>query len=138
MSLTEELQLAGLTVIEGRDVGRTTAVSGFVVIYTGQDFGHSDELNVVCTAADASFFIDRSNRVWKLANGPRGGDNHCVIVVGAVDEDSATDGQKETLSALQAVLHAFYDLPDDLPPLELLSGDPEPSDEAVEDDPEDA
>lgn len=136
MSIADELRTAGLSVIEGRSgIGRTVGVSGVVSRITGtaKTVRADSDLNDIVVPARGVAYIERSGRVWLLADGPVVGDE-AVVWIAAYRESDITASQLDSLAAVEAALSAVYALsPVAVPePTDLAATDesaPDPDDE---------
>lgn len=111
MSIADELRTAGLTVIEGRPgIGQTNAVSSIDVVATGTGKSHegADDINNVVSPARGVAYVERSGRVWLLADGPVMPGP--AVVFQAQYRDDATDEQTDATAVAVAVLGAVYGL----------------------------
>ena len=137
MDIASELRLAGLTVVEGRQgIGRTSNVAGIDVVSTktGASYGIAADINDVVSPANGVAYIERSGRVWLLADGPVDSAPNALVFM-AQQKGSSTDSQKDSLAVVLAVLDAVY-APDAPPPapeapqVELESDPVEPEEDA--------
>jgi len=114
MSIAEELSTAGLVVIEGRrrGIGRTHNVAAVEVrqTRTGRSHEGADDINSIVKPAGGVAYVERSGRVWLLADGPV--KHGPAIVFSAEYRDDATDAQADAISALVSVLSDAYGLLD--------------------------
>jgi len=112
MDVAAELRVANLVVIPGRTgIGNPSAAQSIERHITGTpkaDEGASD-LNGIVIPARAVAYIERSGRVWTLADGPVLG-NVAVIYVAAYREGDITDEQNDAAEIVAAVLSVAYDL----------------------------
>ena len=111
MDIASELRLAGLTVVEGRaGIGRTSNVSAIDVVLTktGAGSGVAADINNIVSPAKGVAYIERSGRVWLLADGPVDFDSNALVFM-AQQKGSPNDNQKDSLAALLAVLEVVYD-----------------------------
>lgn len=111
MTITEQLREAGLTVADGsRPYGRTTDVDGIDVVLTktGADDQGTVDLNDIVIPARGAFYIERSGRVWRLADGPVGDDRSAKVFVAAHREDTVTEEQAAALETLLSTLDGIY------------------------------
>ena len=110
MDIASELRLAGLTVVEGRaGIGRTSKVAGIDVVptKTGNAHGVAADINNIVSPAGGVAYVERSGRVWLLADGPVVPDAKALVFV-AQQKGSPNDNQKDSLAALLAVLEGVY------------------------------
>lgn len=113
MDIGDELRTAGLTVITGREgIGRTTDVTSIAVesTKTGQASEGAPDVNDIATPNRAVAYIERSGRVWLLAEGPVEGDTALVYVARYRDGDDLQGEQQDALDVVLAVLGAAYGL----------------------------
>tara|TARA_R110000823_G_scaffold1464_1_gene5659 strand:+ start:3495 stop:3911 length:417 start_codon:yes stop_codon:yes gene_type:complete len=116
MDIASELRLAGLTVIQGRaGIGHTFGVAGIDVLPTKTGVSHegADDINNIVAPARAVAYIERSGRVWLLADGPVEPNANAVVYLATYKGDP-TDSQTDPLAVLLAVLGDAYalDTPD--------------------------
>jgi len=109
MSIADELRTAGLDVIEGRPYGRMTDVGGVDVLSTGTGRSHecADDINNIVTPARGTVYLERSGRVWLLADGPVGSDENATVFL-AQYRDEGSEEQADALAVVLAVLDAAY------------------------------
>ena len=106
MDIASELRLAGLTVIEGRrGIGRTSNVAGIEVVLTKT--GPAADINDIVAPANGVAYIERSGRVWLLADGPVDIGSDAKVFI-AQQKGKPNDSQKDSLAALTAVLESVY------------------------------
>ena len=112
MSIADDLRTAGLAVVETRrpNIGRTVGVSGVEVRSTGTGKAHEGaaDINNVVKPAGVVAYVERSGRVWLLADGPV--DPGPAIVFEAQYRDDATDEQADAVQVVLAVLEDHYAL----------------------------
>jgi hypothetical protein len=128
--IADELRLAGLKVIEGRDVGRLTDVKGVDVKPTGRPASEvaSVVVNEVVAPARGAFFIERSGRVWMLASGPVGDQSRALVFVAGESEADRSEDASDALAALLAVLSGAYgEMPERPEPPSDVTEEPPPS-----------
>jgi hypothetical protein len=113
-ALADELRMAGLVVVKGRSgIGRTASVSDIEVrpTGTGKDASPAADVNKVVSPARAVAFVERTGRVWLLANGPQGTDATAVVFLAQYRAgDEVPEVQADALAALLAVLGGLYGL----------------------------
>lgn len=139
MDIAAELRLAGLTVITGRrGIGRRTGVVGVTskITGTGQKQEGTSDLNDMVIPSRAVGYIERSGRVWLLADGPVGDAEAAVIYLAAHRADSVTDAQTDSLAAVEAVLSGVYGLDGADTPPDAGNGDSASTQDASTDDKE--
>ena len=110
MDIASELRLAGLTVIEGRrGIGRTSNVAGIetVLTKTGADAGVAADINDIVAPANGVAYIERSGRVWLLADGPVDIGSDAKVFI-AQQKGKPNESQKDSLAVLTAVLESVY------------------------------
>lgn len=109
MSLADELRLAGLVVLEGRSGRgqRATSISTEIT-GTGQEREGADDINTLGLNDSAVCYVERSGRVWLLADGPLNGSETAVVKIAA--HRKTTEAQDDAVAALLAVLGEFYGL----------------------------
>ena len=112
MDIASELRLAGLTVIEGRQgIGRTFGVAGIEVLptKTGVSREGADDINDIVAPARGVAYIERSGRVWLLADGPVEVGANALIYLAQYNGDP-TEAQADSLAVVLAVLEDTYAL----------------------------
>ena len=112
MDIASELRLAGLTVIEGRQgIGRTFGVADIEVLPTKTGASHegADDINDIVVPARAVGYIERSGRVWLLADGPVEVGANALIYLAQYNGDP-TEAQADSLAVVLAVLEDTYAL----------------------------
>jgi hypothetical protein len=138
MSIASELRLAGLTVVEGREGrGQASHVAGIDVVptKTGVGYGIAADINNIVSPADGVAYIERSGRVWLLADGPLVAGSKALVFV-AQQKGSPNDQQKDSLAAVLAILEVVYatDAPESVS--DALESEIEPDPVESEDDAE--
>lgn len=129
MSIAEELRTAGLTVVEGRQgIGRTEGVTEVVVSLTQTDAGAADDVNLVAAPARGVAYVERSGRVWLLADGPVVAGPATVWVAG-LSGAALPAAQEDAVAVVTAVLAATYRLDAADPVADEPEADPEPEPE---------
>ena len=128
--IADELRLAGLDVIEGRGVGRLDRVMGVDIEDSGTPEGTpvSRVINEIANPKRAAFVVERSGRVWMLAQGPVGDQMRALVLVAAPSAADRTEDQADALAALLAVLDTVYENPEPSPlerDGEIVNADPE-------------
>ncbi len=110
MSIADELRVANVVTIEGRSGrGHTSNVDRIVVEDSGTTGADpSGDINSLGLIDRAVAYVERTGRVWVLADGPLGSSSEAVVVVGSTGD--RTDEQTESLAVLDAVLGAAYGL----------------------------
>jgi hypothetical protein len=112
MSIADDLQTAGLVVIETRrpNIGRTADVSGVEVrsTNTGKSHEGAGDINNVVKPAGGVAYVERSGRVWLLADGPT--QPGPAVVFEAQYRDDTTDEQADAVQVVIAVLEDHYAL----------------------------
>jgi len=112
MDIASELRLAGLTVIEGRaGIGQTSQVAGIEVLPTKTGAGHegADDINDIVVPARAVAYIERSGRVWLLADGPLEAGSNALVYLAQYNGDP-NESQADSLAVVTAVLGDAYAL----------------------------
>lgn len=133
MNIAEELQTAGLVVIEGRSgIGVTTNVTGIDVVATGTGQSHegADDLNNIVMPARAVAYIERGGRVWLLQDGPVMPGPAVVYL--AQYRDDPTEAQADSLAVVLAVLGDVYGLSTPEPSPDAVDGDTEAANDSSE------
>lgn len=136
MNIASQLRLAGLTVIEGRaGIGRTFGVAGIDVLATKTGSSHegADDINDIVVPARAVAYIERSGRVWLLADGPVDVGSNAVVYVASYKGDP-TDSQTDSLAVVLAVLGDAYALDASDDDSDAVYGDVEANTEEPEGD----
>lgn len=125
MNIAEKLRAAGLVVIEGRSFGRIEEVEGINVLLTrtGAQREGAEDINGIVAQNRGTFYVERSGRVWMLAQGPVANQTHTLIYQAAHTE--ATDEQADATEALIAVLEGVYTMTE---PVDTDAPDPIPTD----------
>ena len=139
MSIADELRTAGLVVIEGRaGIGRTIGVSSVDVMATGTGKSHegADDINNVVTPARGVAYVERSGRVWLLADGPVNPGPAVVFQAQYRDEEVAE--QADAVAVVVAVLGAVYELSAVEDGFNALDGEITPDPVDLEEESEDA
>jgi hypothetical protein len=135
-SIVEELRQAGLTVIAGRTgIGRTYGVVKVesVITASGRSYEGAADLNELVTPSRGVAYVERSGRVWLLADGPVNGSANAVVFVAAHKAGDIGDKQQDAVDVLTAVLETRYGIDDqaaappenDDEPEDQTTGDPE-------------
>lgn len=104
MSLADDLRTAGVIVIEGRPGrGRPGNSINVVLTNTGKANEGADDINNIVMPAGAMAYIERSGRVWLLADGPlTPGDS--VVYVAAYKAADQTEEQDDAVAVLTALI----------------------------------
>lgn len=134
-SIADELRTAGLTVVEGpAGIGRTDMVPGIETRLTETGEGHqgADDINNLVTPARGVAYVERTGRVWLLADGPVAPAAPALVFVAAYREGNVTEAQNDALAVLDAVLGARYGIP--APDAGDGEGGPDPADSDGGDD----
>lgn len=111
MTIADELRTAGLVVIEGRaGIGRTFGVPGVDVVATGTGKSRegADDINNIVAPARGVAYVERSGRVWLLADGPVNPGPAVVFQAQYRDEEIAE--QADAVAVVVAVLGDVYAL----------------------------
>tara|TARA_R110001632_G_scaffold1179_6_gene4804 strand:- start:197 stop:613 length:417 start_codon:yes stop_codon:yes gene_type:complete len=127
MDIASELRLAGLTVIEGRSgIGRTSQVAGIDVLPTKTGASHegADDINDIVAPARAVAYIERSGRVWLLAEGPVEVGSNALVYLAQYNGDP-NEAQADSLAVVLAVLGDAYALDASDDDSEAVDGDVE-------------
>ena len=123
MDIASELRLAGLTVIEGRQgIGYSSGVTGIDVLATKTGASHegADDINDIVVPSRAVGYIERSGRVWLLADGPVVPASNALIYLAQYNGDP-TKAQADSLAVVLAVLEDTYAL--DGPDVDSVAAD---------------
>jgi hypothetical protein len=121
MSIADDLQTAGLVVIETRrpNIGRTVGVSGVEVrsTNTGRSHEGAGDINNVVKPAGGVAYVERSGRVWLLADGPVG-HGPAVVYQAKYRADDELESD-EAVAVVVAVLESVYaaDAPGNVAPV---------------------
>ena len=113
MDIASELRTAGLPVISGRSgIGMTFGVTCIETRITESAKARegADDVNGVVSVEQAVAYVERSGRVWLLADGPIIPSTVAVVYVAAYRDSDVTEAQSEAVDVLLAVLGAAYGL----------------------------
>ena len=117
--------------------GRVRDVDGieYKPTRTRKSNGAAADLNDIVIPACPVGFVERSGRVWLLADGPIGDEAKAVVYVAANNAGEYTKAQDEAIAVLDAVLSTAYSAASDAD-TGLAPIDPAPADGDAPGDPD--
>lgn len=104
MSLADDLETANVAVVKGRRrIGRPASAVEFVLTNTGKSNEGADDVNNIAMPARATAYVERSGRVWVLADGPVS-PGPAVVYVAAYKTKDQTEAQNDSIAVISALI----------------------------------